>query len=139
VRAKTLHIILAFSFAMGGLFAGPVLYTDLGPGDSFGTGGGGFGSGGGSFNGTTFVATASGVLGEVLVGLYTDSPSPGELTIGLYASLADQPGALLESWTATFPPVQFGSLSLTTLVSSQNPFVSGGTQSRHCESLPIRG
>ena len=91
---KKLTLLLLLS---SGSFAG-VLYSDLGPGNSYG---GAYTAAGGTGviqYGTGFTATSSGPLSQVLVPVGDD---PLEiLTFDLYLDNgAGQPGALLEEWS----------------------------------------
>lgn len=74
------------------------------------------------FMATTFVTTDGGSLGNIRTSLFSlDSP----VDLRLYTDSGGQPGALLESWSATVPG--FPGL-LTTFPSVQNPLLSADTQ-----------
>ena len=102
-------------------FAG-VLYTDLGPGHTFG---GAYTAAGGTGViqfGTTFTATSSGFLSQVLVPIGDDPLQT--LTFDLYADNgAGQPGALLEAWSNMTVP-QF--TALFTVASVVHPLILAG-------------
>jgi hypothetical protein len=82
----------------------------------------GLGANAGYF-GTSFIAGASGTLGEVEFAVYEANPLA--LTAGLYTSSANQPGTLLESWNVSVPTSRF---TLTTLTSVLNPVLSQGSE-----------
>lgn len=79
-----------------------------------------------SYGGMEFTATGSGDLAAISVAIndfFNDLPD----TLGLYTSSGGEPGALLESWSTSFP-LNGVSYPLVTLTSAVNPFLSAGTQ-----------
>ena len=114
--------LLAVCLTPAGLSASTILYSDFDPANysvsgAYNTG---------SFNGTTFTTTGGGILGAVLLAVAVNQSSPAALTLGLYADSSGQPGALLESWTITFPGAN--NPPITNLASLQNPFLTAGKQ-----------
>jgi len=112
-------IIAAFCCAP---LAGSILYSDIGagyPGDSLA----GDSPGSYSYFGTTFTATGSGALGDILITLSSDNP--GHYNAGLYANSGGEPGTLLESYSVSVP---FGNTVLTTIDSVSHPSLSTGTE-----------
>ena len=119
-QAIFLNAILALGFAGASPCHAGTLYSNLGPGDTFiinqeyDTN---F-----DFMATTFVTTGGGSLGNLRTSLFSlDSP----VDLRLYTDSGGQPGALLESWSATVPG--FPGL-LMTLPSDQHPLLSANTQ-----------
>ncbi len=132
MSTKLLFALSLFCLTSSGLSASTILYSDLGPGDSFIIGDGVTVAG---YSGVPFTASASGNLGSITIGIAPNNTASDVLTLGLYTSLPDQPtleatmGTLLESWTTTFPAgIPINQLTLTTLISLQNPFIAAGTQ-----------
>jgi hypothetical protein len=115
--------VLALCFAPGRLSADPVLYSNLGPGNSFG--GGAYSTG--SFNGTTFITTAGGNLATVSVDIFANQFAPAVISVALYTDSSGLPGIPLETWTATFPSAE-GTPPLTTLISLQHPLLTTDTR-----------
>jgi hypothetical protein len=77
-----------------------------------------------TFFSTTFIATTGGLLNTLSTDLLgTTSP----VSVGLYTSLANEPGTLLESWTAVIPTTG-APPPVTTLRSLVHPYLSAGTQ-----------
>lgn len=72
--------------------------------------------------GTVFTASASGVLGDVLVPVANDLNHI--LSFGLYSDASGRPGALLESWSNISVPARAGSLA--TLDSVAHPLLTSG-------------
>jgi hypothetical protein len=120
-KFKLTLLTVASTFFAGSSFAG-VIYTNLGPGYSYG---GAYTAAGGTGViqfGTTFTATNSGPLSQVLVPVGDDPLKI--LTFDLYSDNgAGQPGALLEEWSNIAVP-QF--TALVTLESVVDPLILAG-------------
>lgn len=114
--------LLAFCLIPAALSASTILYSDLDPANYFVSGS----YNTGSFNGTVFTTTGGGNLTAVSLAIAVNQSSPAALTLGLYTDSFGQPGAQLESWTATFPGAN--NPPITNLASLQNPFLTAGKQ-----------
>lgn len=121
---KTACLVLLSPLLIGLHLCADTIYTNLGPADSWN----GFAAyNGGSYFGTTFTATTSGILTSVLIPVQTNTGSAQADTVGLYEDVSEQPGALLESWTALLPPG--GNIPpLTDLTSLNHPVLVAGAQ-----------
>jgi hypothetical protein len=120
-RTAFLFATLPLWLAAAPSWASAILYSNLGPGDTFivnreyDTGS--------DFLASPFVATSSGILASIQTPVFSlDSP----VNFGLYASTsADSVGDLLESWSAPVPG--FPSV-LATLNSSVHPELTAGIE-----------
>jgi hypothetical protein len=122
-KSLTLSVAALLCFT-GSSFAG-VIYSNLGPGNSFG----------GDYtsvhptlpfsDAVRFVAGTSGALADVLVPV---GDVNGLLTFDLYQDSGGQPGTLLESWTNVTVPTDPLIPTLLSLTSAAQPFLSSGTQ-----------
>lgn len=76
-----------------------------------------------SYLGTSFIATGSGPLLQVINDAF-DETSSLTVTAGLYTNSGGEPGALLESWNVALPAFD----TLTTLNSVLHPVLTAGSQ-----------
>ena len=119
---RAAYVVLFSSIVVGGQLCANTIYTNLGAGDTWNELGGYVG---GEF-GTTFTATASGILTSVLIPIATNTNLVESDPIRLYQDSSGQPGILLENWVALVPPCC--SNILTDLGSLANPTLTAGTQ-----------
>lgn len=94
--------IVAFVFAGGA--KGTILFTSLDPATTSDSGGG---STDAQFAAVAFVPTVSGDLTDIIVDVFSNpaTTAPTTWTFTLYTNGSSNPGTVLESWTATPPPV----------------------------------
>lgn len=124
---KTLQSVLLLCLAASHPAAANVLFTNLGPGDSYNTN---------LFDGyvtansanpfsvaTDFTATATGSLGTLLLPISDDN---GYVSLGLYTDSSGQPGTLLEGWTDISVPTTRTDIPLLSVTSLLNPVLSIG-------------
>jgi len=120
---KKLAVLVLTALSCATISFGGVIYSALGPGNTFG---GAYTSvdGTSSFSeGVVFTAASSGNLTDVLVPV-ADDPT-GVLTFNLYTDGGGQPGALLESWANM--PVPVNITGPVTINSVAHPFLSAGS------------
>jgi len=130
VQKTRLPIVAAMAFLACNLASrhlqASVIYTNLGAGESYSTGGYSAESGSGPFSlGTEFTASATGNLGQILAPV---ADALGSMTFDLYSDALGQPGTLLEEWanvTVDSSPYGFGN-PLVTLISALNPILTAG-------------
>jgi hypothetical protein len=80
---------------------------------------------GANFLGTTFTTTAAGILGSIEI----DVDGTGPVTVGLYTSSSNEPGTLLESWSAVIPAGAGFPVPAVTILTSVVPVsLSASTQ-----------
>ncbi|HLW77546.1 MAG TPA: choice-of-anchor R domain-containing protein, partial [Bryobacteraceae bacterium] len=115
-------VFLAAALAIpASLSAGPVvLFGDIGPGFPGDTPLGHVLRAG--FAAVTFMTSAGGSLSQVELGMSAQNPE--NLTAGLYADSAGEPGTLLESFTIPIPT----KVQSTTVSSLLNPVLSASTR-----------
>jgi hypothetical protein len=123
-----LACLIALSIAAAGLASADVLFSNLGPGDSYNVGSGPV-INEDQWIAADFVASASGSLTSIRIPLSSVSPVDAiNLVIQLRGPGPDPNGTLLESWE--LPPTEitpFPGSSLETLISTLNPTLVGGT------------
>jgi hypothetical protein len=130
MRGLAWSIILALGGISAHLSAG-TLYSNLGPGNTFGGSTYGCGSGCGGFFSTTFTTTAGGQLASIQVPLFNPNGAVN-VTVGLYTNSGGEPGTPLESWTIALTT----SPQLITINSVATPTLSSGTQYWFVITLP---
>lgn len=114
-------VLMALGWAPVHVLAGPVIYSNIGPGYAGDTTEG-WGSGGDYF-GTTFVTSAGGTLAQMIIGAGSDTITMD--TAGLYTNSGGGPGTLLESWNVALP---YSTGSTEMLTSALNPVLTASTQ-----------
>ena len=122
-----LACLIALSIAAAGLASADVLFTNLGPGDSYNVGSGPV-INEDQWIAAKFVASASGSLTSIRIPLSNVTAVDANLVIQLRGPGPDPNGTLLESWE--LPPSEitpFPGSSLETLISTLNPTLVGGT------------
>jgi hypothetical protein len=114
---------VALSLALGQLSAA-TLYSNLGAGDSYSSGGWTTTSSGSFSDGTVFTAAGTGALATVFVPI---ADANGSLAFDLYADAAGHPGTLLEHWSSVTVPTSFVGIPLLSLASVVQPVLSSGS------------
>jgi hypothetical protein len=121
---KALYVTLLSSLMAGVPLCADTLYTDLGPGDTWNSFSAYVGD---AFFGTTFTASATGFLENILLPVESNVDFANIDSVGLYEDSSGEPGTLLESWEALLP-AEGGVPPLTDLTSLENPLLTAGTQ-----------
>ena len=122
---RAIKFILAGVLGASLLAAGPVIYSNLGPSLSYLNNGVGAGSTSPFGLATTFTATGSGQLLQVLVPV---EDTHGTVGMGLYADNGGKPGALIEAWNNIVVNNTFASPApLVTTASVLQPTLTAGS------------